>query len=268
MKYVLAISLLTSISLSLLISLPTLAQSPEFTKTHQDYLQNYNSYRDSHNKYVSARGEYLTYKTLTSQTKALETTRVMLQKRADTLKSYLLTLKIRLNETTGVIDYPQSQAFIKLDIEINWLDGHKNSIAGAGTIDDLLKVSSELEKKYPKDELLIYQTLGLITSGRENSLRNKTNSQIDKISEKIGQMRNEGENVEKLERWLEEAKKKVNLSNEKQVLAEGKINEISDTDSNKVRDFDEAQVIFSESHQALKEASNFLSEIIEEIKYD
>lgn len=217
---------------------------------------------------MSARGEYLTYRTLTAETKALEATRQMLQKRDEVLRTYLSSLRLKLVETTGISNYQQNLVFVKLDAEVSWLASHKDLLTSPGSLADLVKVSSDLEEKYPDLEFLIYQTLGTILSGKENSLREKSIHQADSTQEIINRMKSEGESVEKLERWLIEARKKITLSEQKQTEAESKIKALKESDYDRKRKFDDAQFVFEEANQYLKEAAAYLGEIASEIKYE
>lgn len=245
----------------------TNAQTSDYQKAYQDYLASYNLYRDSHLSYQTAKNEYLAYRTLNAETKAFEATREMLQKRDEVLQAYFRALRSRLEETTGITNYRENLSYVKLDSEIGWLSTHKDSIRGASSIEDLINISSQLEEKYPSLEVLTYQTLGTIISARENSLKERVSTQTEKIAGKINQMKSEGENVEKLQRWLSEAKKKISLSSEKQTEAELKIKEIEVNDSDKLSPFNEAQTSYKQSNQYLKEAIAYLAEIVEEIKY-
>jgi len=245
----------------------TNAQTSDYQKAYQDYISSLNLYRDSHFKYQTAKNEYLAYRTLNAETKAFEATREMLQKRDEGLQSYLRALRLRLEETTAITNYKENLSYLKLDSEIGWLSIHKDSIRGASSIEDLINISSQLEEKYPSLELLAYQTLGIIISARENSLRERVSTQTEKIAEKINQMKSEGENVEKLQRWMAEAKKKISTSSEKQTEAELKIKEIEVNDSSKLSSFNEAQMSYEQSNQYLKEAVSYLIEIVEEVKY-
>lgn len=244
------------------------AQTFDFNRAYQDYLYNLNLYRTSHLAYLSARNEYLTYKTLTAETRALETTREMLKNRAEVLKTYLTALRMKLAETTGITNYQQNMQYLKLDNEVTWLSSHKESLSSPGSIADLLKVSSQLEEKYPGIELLSYQTLGTILAGKENSLREKVEAQAKKTEEKIAQMKKEGEDVAKLERWLLEARKKITRSEEKQTEGENILKTIKSTEKEKKREFNKAQLALGEANQYLKEAISFLSETIRETKYE
>ncbi|MDO8551120.1 MAG: hypothetical protein Q7S03_00350 [bacterium] len=279
MRKIKVVSLLFTVLLisffTLLISrVPIFAQTQtpgfDFSKAYQDYIYNYNLYRDSHISYESAKGEYRNYQTLSAQTKALEATRDMLRKRDEVLRTYFTALRMKLVESTGVTNYDQSVSFLRLDTEVNWLAVHKDSLSSPSTLEDLVKSSQAVEGKNINFELLSYQSLGLILSGKENALREKINSQTDKIDTELEIMKKDGENVDKLQWWLIEAKKKINLSKDKQAAAETKINSLKDASyiNNRQATYNKAQLLYEESNQYLKEGLNFLSEITDSIKYE
>lgn len=237
-------------------------------KAYQDYLYNYNLYRDSHLRYVSARSEYFSYRTLNAETKALESTRDMLSKRAEVLRTYLVALRMLLIESTGITNYQQNMAFVKLDTETTWLKEHKDSLSAPDSLQDLVKVSEPFESKFPDTEILSYQTLGLILSGRINQLQDKVSNQINLVDQKLNAMKEAGENVDKLDRWLIEARKKMALSEQKQKEAEDILKEMKSAYGSKRDTFVKGQLTYGESNQYLKEAVSFLTEIINDIKYE
>lgn len=259
------LSILLSIAILLNYYTATKAQNFDSNRAYQDYLYNFNLYRTSYQNYLSAKNEYQAYKTLNAETKALETTRQMLQKRDETLRTYLTALRMKLGETTNIINYQQNLQYLKLDTETTWLASHKETLAQTNSIADLLLTSSQLEQKYPEIELLSYQTLGTILAGKQNSLRAKIVIQSQKIEDKLNQIEKEDQGVSLLGNWLIEAKKKLSLSEEKQREGETILKTLKTNDQSKKREFERAQAAFEQSNQYLKDAAAFLMEIIQEI---
>ncbi|MDP3888569.1 MAG: hypothetical protein Q8Q24_00850 [bacterium] len=268
-KYLLSIFSFSIFSFfSFLVVFPVQAQNFDFSKALQDYSYNYNLYRSNYIEYVAATGEYQRYQTLTSQTKALDLTKVMLKSRDEALRTYLTALRLRLAETPKVTSYQQNLSFTKLDAEIAWLSSHKDSLNSPGTLPDLIKVSDQLQQKYPGIELLSYQVLGTILTGRENDLRDQVKGSTTDVEKMIEEKRNQGVNVDKLDRWLLEARNKISLSEAKQADAERTIQNIKVTAKNKSKVFNQAQFTYEESNQYLKESVTFLTEILNELKND
>lgn len=264
MKKILPISFLL---LSFFLSFISVsAQDFDYSRSLSDYLYNYNLYRSAYNEYVGAKSEYQTYQTLTSQTKSLEATKKMLLARDESLKTYLTALRMKLKDTTNILDYQQNLSYIKLDNEITWLSDHKNSLPSSGTIEDLLETSQELEKRYPQIEVLSYQTLGVIMTGKETQIHNRVLEEIKKTESKINQIKATGEDTTSLERWLMQAKEKMTRSEEKGKEAQGYLTQMKVTETNKKNVWNKAQKAFEEENQYLKEAISYLKEIVREIK--
>jgi len=260
--------LLTFIIFVILTPSLCLAQNFDFKKAFSDYLHNFNLYRDAHLGYVSAKSEYLAYETLASQTKALEKTRSMLEKRDNVLICYLTALRTKLAETTRITNYEQNMKYIFLDNQISFLKVNKENLSSPGSLEDLLKVSAEVEEKYKEIELLSFQTLGIISSSQVEKLHKETERQTQKIEEKINQMRNEGEKTATLERWLLEVKEKNALSAQKYQEAKNILTAMSTKDQNKKQKWLVSLGKFEEAVQYLKESTSYLKEIVREIKYE
>lgn len=238
-----------------------------FNRAYQDYLYTYNQYRDAHNEYVSAKEQYLTYKTLTAKTLALEQTLNMLQKRDETIRTYLTALRMKMAETTGISNYKQNTLYLKLDADVAWYEEHQNKLPSAATLEDLVKSSKEAEDRHGKTQVLAYQALGIILEGKENNLRSQVDQQVQVIKDKISQIRKKGDkNTTTAERWLLEAENKITRAQEKLDEAMKILDSMKPTDRDKAGDYNQAQKLFEESHLYLKEGNSYLKELIREIK--
>lgn len=245
------------------------AQEPvfDFGRAYQDYLLAHNQYRDAHNEYITAKEQYLNYKTLTAKTLAFEQALNMLQKRDETIRTYLTTLRLKMAETTGISNYEQNVLYIKLDKEVSWHAEHRDKFSDANTLEELTSFSQETEAHYSQTETFAYQALGIILEGKENNLKNQIDEQIEALKEKISQIQEKGDkDTTKIERWLAEAEGKLNQSQEKLDEATTLLNSIKIDDRHKENEFEESQQLFEESHQYLKEANSYLEELIREIK--
>jgi len=242
------------------------AQDFDFPKALSDYLYNYNIYRNDYLKFTSARNEYVNYKTLTSENKAFEVTKSMLENRSVTMRTYLTTLRMKLYEETAILNYNQNFYYIKLDDEVTFLDKNKNDYASAGNIDDLLTTSKILEDRFPAQEKLTFQTLGQIDSGVETGTKNKINNIISLLETKVGQIKTTGEDTTIEERWILQAKEKIKRAEEKDREAYTLLIQIEDKDDDKLDQWNKIQKVYEEEHLYYKEAVSFLKEIVMEIK--
>jgi hypothetical protein len=239
----------------------------DYSKAYQDYIYNLNLYRQAYQKFVLAKNEHLSYKTLTSETNALETTKEMLEARSQAIIVYLTALKMRLSETTGVLNYQSNLRFVELMKNIDTFETQKNLFPAAATLKDLLKVSSQFENQYSKTEVLTYNTLFTVVSGKENNLRDQIQFQITKLEQKLAQMSKEGlKDTLRAERWLLEAKNKITLSQQKQDEANKNLSKLTPQQKDKNKVFAESQLMLEESNQYLKEAISNLKELVIEIK--
>jgi len=239
----------------------------DFNRANEDYLYTYGTYRQTHNEYVTAREQFLTYQTLTAKTLALEQTLNMLQKRDETLRTYLTALRMKMAETTGISNYKQNTHYLKLDAEVSWYVEHRDGLTSAGTLEDLVKLSEEAEDEHGKTEMLAYQALGLILEGKEEHLKSQIEEQINLIEEKIKEIKEKGDkDTTTAERWLLEAENKLTRSEEKLTEATNLLESLKSSRGDKDKDYSEAQKLFSEAHLYLKEANGFLKELIREIK--
>ena len=266
---------LSAVLITLFIFHCTLSITPVFgqdftsSRAHNDYLYNYNQYRTTHAEYVAAKQQYLTYKTLTAKTAAQEKTRTMLKARDEALRTYFIALRLKLRETAGISSYEKNIVFLRLNNDISWYEDHKARLSGAGSIPDLIEISSEAQERYKETEILAYQALATILAGKENDLRDKIQEQISQLEGKVGQIRQEGIiNTKTFERWLLEAQNRLTWSKEKQYAAQSLLANLKPRERNKAKIYNNAQLSFSESHQYLKEATSYLFEIIREVGID
>lgn len=246
----------------------TLTKASNYDQAYKDYLYNYNLYRNEQKNYQTAKNQYLSYKTLAAQEKALAATKKFSASRNETLRTYLLALRYKLIDTTGVIDYGENMQFLKLDNNTTWLVTNKENINKVSSLDELLNLTSEFEKNYSDSELLAYQTIGSILFGKEDILREEAKKQSGKIKEQLDVMAKEGEDIKQLTNWLNQANQKIAQSAEKQKEAANLINSLNTNETDKADKLKTCQSLMEESNNYLKEGVSFLSEIVNGIMYE
>ena len=242
-------------------------QTFDFKRAYDDYLYNFNLYRQTHLEYTSAKSEYYAYQTLESETRALEKTRALLFTRNAALATYLTALRMKLVETTNVINYEQSMRFIYLDNQISFLKLNDQKLPAPATIDDLQIVSNEVADKYPEIEILAYQTLTTINAGQVEGLTSRLEVEVKKLEEKIDEARNLGEDTTTVERWLLNVKEKIVLAKRKREEAKNLISTLVPKEQNKKAVWASSQQLSEEANQYLKEAVSYTKEIIKKLKY-
>lgn len=245
----------------------TYAQDFNFQKAYEDYLFNFNKYRQSYSEYLTAREAHLSYNTLTSKNNAQEKTLKLLQDENEVVRTYLTALRLKLAETTGISNYEENVIYLKLDKEVSWYLNQRDKLMAAINLEDLVALGKESKENYQATDILSYQALGSVLAGKEINFRNRLNEQIILIKEKLGEIRQKGDKqTVKAERWLLETENLLIKSQEKEFEAQQKLAQLKTGDRYKNKTYNEAQYLFEQSHQYLKEASNQLQEIIREIK--
>lgn len=240
----------------------------DFNRAYNDYLYTYDQYRQAHDQYVVAKQAYLNYQTLTSKNEAYEKTRLMLQLRDEVVRTYLTALRIKLALETKIVNYNQNVIYLKLDQEIYYYKNHVSELSSTGTLEDLLADSSDIQKRYKETEVLLYQTLGSILSGKEIALKEDLSQEIGKIKDKISQIRLNGDkDTTKAERWSLEAENRLLRSQDKIQTGQQLLQKMKPSDQDKFGAYNQAIFSFSESHQYLKEANSNLRELVNELKY-
>lgn len=134
-------------------------------QAYQDYLFQFDLYRQKYSEFTVAKNEYLKFKTLTSQTTALEKTIAMLSQRDLLLRAYLLLLNEKLNEDRGLSSIQRTTYQTLLTNEVVFLEGHSQLVGSIGSLEDATETSQQLESHYNILQASMRQTIGGITLG-------------------------------------------------------------------------------------------------------
>lgn len=239
----------------------------DFGKAYQDFVFNFDKYRAAHDEYELARSQYLQSNTLASQANAQEKTYNMLFDRDEALKTYLTMLRMRLGAAVGVSHDRREFLFTRIDREYTWFDDHQSNLSSAASLADQVADSSEAKSQYDKTtEVLIYDVLTDIAIGKTYFLRQKQQSLIFNFESKLAQIRTDGEtDTAQIERWLIETKNRITRSEEKEADI---LKQQLEIPKSKARSqlFNQIQLRVNESLQYLKEANDFLLEIVKTIR--
>jgi hypothetical protein len=149
-----------------LVMLPAPAYAA-YEQAYQDYLFQFDLYRQTYLEFQVAKNEYQKFKTLTSETTALEKTKAMMAQRDQLLRAYLLVLYEKLNDAnSGLVPITRDQYQKILSNEIAFLEVHAQSIPSVGSLEDAKNVSRELESHYNVLQTSIRQILTGLTLGQ------------------------------------------------------------------------------------------------------
>lgn len=248
----------------------------EYEEKLREYTQKVEDYRREHDVYRVTRAQYIRSKTQKAKTDAKESTIRLLKLRDDVVISYLKVLKARLNETEGVSDARYEGLSFKIDEEIFWYEQHKNLIASAGSLEDLVDDSNEAKDRQKITERLYYEVLSNISYGKVSNYRERVKENLEALREKVNEIRVDervgfsfsSRKMQVLDRWIFEAENLIIRTQDKQEETDDVINDMAQNKYkfNKAKPYNEIMEILSEGKQYLKEASSYLIEVIKEIK--
>src|SRR3972149_6420904 len=171
----------TILSLVLLVlALAARATGATSSQAYQDYLYQFEVYRQKYSDFQVAKNEYEKFKSLASQTAALEKTKIMLSQRDQLLRAYLFLLNERLNEDQG-LNVPEKQQYQTLiKNEVTFLDGHSALVPSIGYLPEAVKVSEELQSHYNVLSRSMRQTIVAISLGQLSVLSKQYDTALQK----------------------------------------------------------------------------------------
>lgn len=244
----------------------------DFERAYQDYVFTLDVYNSVHAEYLLSKAQYEQAGTLVAQSKAQEATTNMLEARDDVVTTYLTAIRMRMVEAEGVSDITKNGLFSRLDSEITWFKDHKERLPSAGTLADLQADSEEASERFKElTQTVAYETLSTIPFGKLSLMRTATSNILTSINNKVFQIRANGDkDTAIIERWGLEIESKITRSLDKEIEAQALIpNFTVDTSRNRRPDYRKNynDIIFKldESRQFLRDATEFIEEIIREI---
>lgn len=231
-----------------------------------DFNYQYQKYDELNSVYKNKRDSFLKFKTLTSQTEAVEATANILGQRAATMRAYLLALKYRLRHTDGVDPNIKAELSSKLDDEIGWLQNHLDTLDGMShpALSDLFEISSRMERRQNIYLPLAHKTLSYIMLGQVFSVYQKMTALNTEISSHIDKV----DHNQQLRNWFVEAEKQVFLGNDAINSAQKFIQEFPTKDTNEkhiARQYAKVRDQLEIAQQALKQGLEYQQEIIKKL---
>lgn len=148
----------------IILFVPQISASSE--RAYQDYLYQFDVYRQKYSDFSIAKNEYEKFKSLTSQTTALEKSIAMLSQRDQLLRAYLLLLNEKLNEDRGLNDTEKTTYQTLIKNEISFLDAHSILVNSIGSLEDANDASRDLESHYTVLQASMRQTIIGISLGQ------------------------------------------------------------------------------------------------------
>jgi hypothetical protein len=251
-----------------LLTKASLAQDFTYSKAYADYTFKLSEYQKVHSEYELARDSYLQSKTLAARSQAEKKTRTMLMARDEVVRTYLTAIRLRLVEIGGVFSTEKEPLFAQLDAEVAWYANHQKEVGSASSLEDLFAESSEAKTRFESQTLnIVYESLATISKGKVKTDREGLQGIVDALDAKIVEIRANGDkDTSQIERWMLDTKSKLVRSEEKIIEAQGEIVDLREEERNKLRVYNEVIFSLEESFQYLKEAVNFMKQVVQEIK--
>lgn len=247
-----------------LIASPVFADS---ATAYRDYLFQNDTYRAAYSEFSVAKTEYEKFKSLTSETQALEKTKTMLQARDQLLRAYLYVLNEKLNEDTGLSPASKSTYQGLIRNEVTFLETHIALIPSIGSLSDADTVSKQLESHYTVLQVSIRQIITGIALGNLSTLAKSYDANVMTAQQLISQYGAifpvSKQNT--INRWI------LQVQN-KRTLYQQKIDAINNTSAqlkgtSLENTFQTIMKNVGEAKQYLSEGSSFMGELVTALKY-
>lgn len=254
-----------------LLSAPFFARA-DFNSTKEEYTKLLGDHTNALTEYKTAKNTYETYKTLSSQTTAIQKAKNYLEIRDKLLIKHFELLIEKINESSFVDNLKkESLRQVALD-EIAFYNNHKDLLTAVATISDVNTLAKKAEEQIKLSNIRSKQILGNILIAKVNNLKipyselsNLFSAEINSI--KARGLKNQSE-TDKLERWLLEVNNKKILSDTNTIQNLNQLDKLGANNYDIEKTFDETRVSIIQGYLYLKEGTNYMKEILEEIKYN
>ncbi|MFH0749829.1 MAG: hypothetical protein V1917_02860 [Candidatus Gottesmanbacteria bacterium] len=237
---------------------------------YKDYLYQFDGYRTKLNNFKVARTEYLKYKTLLSETTALDTVKAMLAQRDQLLRSYLLFLNEKLNENTGLSSSDKNLYQTLIQNEVKFLESHAQLIPSIGSLTDATNVSKQLESHYLVLEVSTRQTIIALGLGDLMKLNKQYDTSFSSLRDlaKTNASQTTPQKQSTIDRWILQINNKQQLFQQKTeqiTVANGQIKGNSQQEMDAL--FVGVQKNLAEAKQYLIEGSSYMQELVNLLRY-
>ena len=231
----------------------------DFESDYQGFLQTYESYRSANSKYITTRNQYLTFKTLTSKNDALNAGKDFVKVRSDVLLSYISLLRGRNTD---------SNYALLLDAEQNFIRDNQQKIPGIASLDDLVDVSHEIEQRHVPFQVTTRKIVDTVLINKVGTLELNYLQLETQAKQLIQTLKTQGKDVAVLERWLLDARNKIQLTEQKAASIRDQIATLNSPNLDDLSNSSgKIQAGIFEANQYLLEATNYMNELAKAIIY-
>lgn len=244
----------------------------DFGNLQKDYSNLLSTYNSTLSDYQVANNTYDTYKTLSSLTQVLEKSKIFLMARDDLLIKHFELLNAKI-DLTNLEDAAKKDSLKQIaGSEITFFTNHKSLVTQVATTLDVNNLAGKAEEEIPQANVKSKQILGNILNQKVASLEipyldlyNGLGGQIDEIKSKKMLPQSE---IDKLGRWMVEVNNKKILADNNAIQNLSDLYKLGTNNGQDVdKNFDTIRINIIQGSLYLKEGVNFMTEILNEIKY-
>lgn len=257
----------SALILFVLLIRPVAATSEQ---AYRDYLYQFDVYRTKNSEFSVAKSEYLKFKTLTSQTIALEKTKAMMAQRALLLRAYLLLLNEKINQNRGMTESDRTTYQTLIRNEVVFLESHSKLVESIGSLEDAQQVSRNLVEHDTVLQASMRQTIAGIILGNLSDRVKQFDIALADAKAVTGVNRGifSPEKQTILDRWLLQITNTRSLYQQKVDTLAGFTNELRGSSINDQNQrLTAIQKTAGEARQYLLDGSSNLGELTDALKY-
>lgn len=262
--------LLPIVVLFLLLALPFGVVVASSQQAYQDYLYQFDLYRQKYSDFQVAKNEYQKFKSLTSQTQALEATKIMLAQRDQLLHAYLVNLGEKVTEEQGLSAVNKNLYRSLIQSELTFLEHHAQLIPSINSIDDAISISQELESHYQVLQTSMHQIIADISLAKLGTIAQyfDQNVRVAQTLVNTNATTFAPGKVNTINRWLLQIQNKRSLYQQKVDDANQAITALTSTDPNDLdQKFNDILRQIGDAKQYLSDGISFLGELGNALKY-
>jgi len=231
-----------------------------------DYSYQYQQYEEKYQQFISAKNKYLKYQALTSKDEAITALKDLILQRSQTLKNYLLVLKYKIDNTSGVIENQEGKGLLsQLDKQIVWLDEQSDELdeLEQPTLEELFVLSDRIEDKEGDLKNLSYRVISEVILGKIRNLQAESVSVTESLKDKISKSQG-ADNAEQLNLWLKEVRVQNYLSQKEIEAAEINLWKLQSEKETKqmVKHFSNLKIDVDDAKIYLQRAVDYQKEIL------
>lgn len=239
-------------------------------QAYTDYLYQFDVYRQKYSEFTVAKNEFLKFKTLTSQTTALDKTKLMLSQRDLLLRAYLLLLNEKLNEDQGLGRTEKATYQALITNEVQFLEDHSRLVGNIGSLEDSSTVSKALESHYAVLGASMRQTITGVSLGKLAVISKRYDQALADAKSLITTHHGifTPQKQSTIDRWLLQITNTKSLYQQKiDTIASKNTQLIGTSTDDQSQTFSQITKDVAEARQYLVEGSGYMRELMEALRY-